>query len=305
MRRKPFFLLLLVTLLLLSSCQSASASLPNLDRAGYEIELPAKVESIISMAPSITQVLEELGQKDKLIGVDMQTPLYVEGVDNLTQFELMSPDLEAMAALEPDIVFVTGMSSQGGEDAYKSLKDLGIAVVTIPSSDSIEGIKEDTQFIADALGLSKEGKEINDKMQKEIDEIKKIGDSIENKKTVLFEIAALPSIYSFGHSTFMNELIEIVGAENIFADEESWIAVNEEAAISRNPQVILTNVNYIEDSVGEILARDGWEEVEAVKNSDVYYIDNGYSSLPNHKIILALKEMALALYPEEFNSLKN
>lgn len=305
MRRKPFFLLLLVTLLLLSSCQSASASLPNLDRAGYEIELPAKVESIISMAPSITQVLEELGQKDKLIGVDMQTPLYVEGVDNLTQFELMSPDLEAMAALEPDIVFVTGMSSQGGEDAYKSLKDLGIAVVTIPSSDSIEGIKEDTQFIADALGLSKEGKEINDKMQKEIDEIKKIGDSIENKKTVLFEIAALPSIYSFGHSTFMNELIEIVGAENIFADEESWIAVNEEAAISRNPQVILTNVNYIEDSVGEILARDGWEEVEAVKNSDVYYIDNGYSSLPNHKIILALKEMALALYPEEFSSLKN
>lgn len=303
MKRKYLVSLLLVLLLILAGCGSTGAKgseLPTVDRAGYEIELPKKVETIISMAPSTSQVIEELGLKDKLIGVDMQTPFYVEGVDQLAQFELMSPDLEAMAALKPDLVFVTGMSSQGGKDIYQPLKDLGIVVATIPSSESIEEIKNDNQFIADALGQSKKGKEINDKMQEAIDEIAKKAEAAESKKTVLFEIAALPTIYSFGNSTFMNELIELAGGENIFADEYSWIAVNEEAAISKNPDVILTNVNYLEDSVAEILSRDGWEQVEAVKNGDVYYIDNGYSSLPNHKIVLALQEMAKALHPEIF-----
>lgn len=303
MKRKFLVSLLLVLILILAGCGSNGSKAPDLpteDRAGYEIQLPEKVETIISMAPSTSQVIEELGLKDKLVGVDMQTPLYVEGVDELAQFELMSPDLEAMAALKPDLIFVTGMSSQGGEDIYQPLKELGIAVATIPSSQSIEEIKNDTQFIADALGLSQKGKEINDKMQKAIDEIAEKAEAVTEKKTVLFEIAALPNIYSFGNSTFMNELIELVGGENIFADEVSWIAVNEEAAISKNPDVILTNVNYIEDSVGEILSREGWEQVEAVKNGEVYYIDNGYSSLPNHKIVLALQEMAEALYPEIF-----
>jgi iron complex transport system substrate-binding protein len=100
-------------------------------------------------------------------------------------------------------------------------------------------------------------------------------------------------------------MIELIGARNIFADQMGWLAVTEEAAISANPDVILTNVNYIEDSIGEIKSRDGWEEVNALKNNAVYYIDNGYSSLPNHNIVKALKEMALAVYPEAFASLKD
>lgn len=301
MKRKSFFALLLVLIMVLAGCgQADSASLPSEDRAGYEVELPSKVEGIISLAPSTTQVINELGLKDKLIGVDEYSTLSVEGLADLPQFEIMSPDLEAIAALEPDLVFVTGMSSQGGEDLFKPLKDLGVTVVTIPSSESIEEIKKDNQFIADVLGLSDKGKEINDKMQATIDEISEKAKAGE-KKTILFEIASLPNIYSFGHSTFMNELIETLGAENVFAEEESWIAVNEEAAIAKNPDVILTNVNYLEDAVAEILGRDGWEEVEAVKNGEVYYIDNNYSSQPNHNIVKALEEMAKALYPEIFN----
>lgn len=304
MKRKALIALLLSLLMVLSSCTTPVTKLPTVDRAGYEIKLPAKVETIVSMAPSITQILDELGQKDKIVGVDTQTPLYVEGTQALPQFDLMSPDLEAMAALKPDLVLVTGMSSMGGDDAYSPLKELGIAVVTISSSASIEDVKLDTQFVADVLGLSQKGEAINAQMQKDIDAIAAIGKTITEPKTVLFEIAALPNIYSFGHSTFLNELIELIGAKNVFADQESWIAVTEEAAISKNPDVILTNVNYIENSVGEILSREGWGEVTAIKNQAVYYIDNGYSSLPNHNIVKALKEMARAVYPEAYAELK-
>ncbi len=141
-------------------------------------------------------------------------------------------------------------------------------------------------------------------MQERIDAIAAIGSTIEEEKTVMFEIAALPTIYSFGKNTFLHEMIELIGAKNVFENEEGWISVNEEAAISENPDVILTSVNYIEDAVGEILAREGWENMKAIQNQDVYYIDNGKSSLSNHHIVEALEEMAQVVYPEKYAELK-
>ena len=95
-------------------------------------------------------------------------------------------------------------------------------------------------------------------------------------------------------------MITLIGAENVLGDQIGWLAVIEESAVAANPDVILTNVNYIDDPVGEIMARPGWENVTAVANGDVYYIDNGKSSLPNHLIVNALIEMAVAVYPEEY-----
>ena len=74
-------------------------------------------------------------------------------------------------------------------------------------------------------------------------------------KTVLFEVAALPDIYSFGNGTFLNEMIETIGAKNVLANEKGWLPVTEEAAIAAKPEVILTNVNYMKDPAKEILAR--------------------------------------------------
>ena len=48
----------------------------------------------------------------------------------------------------------------------------------------------------------------------------------------------------------------------------------------------------------------GWEEVEAVKNKAVYSIDNEKSSLPNQHIVQAMREMAKAVYPDEFKNFK-
>lgn len=306
MKRNVLIALVLSVLMVFTACQSTTnTELPDTDRAGYAIELPQKVETIVSLAPSTSQVIESLGLKDKLIAVDSQTPFYVEGVDQLPQFDLMNPDLEALAALNPDLIFTTSMSSLDGDDIFSQLKDLGISIATIPSSESIEEIELDIQFIADSLNLSEKGEELKAQMQEEIDAIANMAEDIEEPKTVLFEIAALPDIYSFGSSTFLNDLLEVINAKNVFADQTSWLAVTEEAAISANPDVILTNVNYIEDSVGEILSRNGWEEVTAIKEESVYYIDNGFSSLPNQNVVKALKEMALAIYPEIFASLKD
>ncbi|MBR3053696.1 MAG: ABC transporter substrate-binding protein, partial [Firmicutes bacterium] len=265
MNKKKFLavLIAIVMVLSLAACGGSGsgsggggsqpdASVPTQDREGNDISIPEKVERIVSLAPATTQILESVGKMDQVVGVDTQTPFYVSGVDSLPQFDMMEPDIEAIAALEPDIVFTTGMSYIEG-DPYSALIDLGICVVVIPSSNSLEGVKEDILFTAACVGETEKAQAIVDEMQKDIDEIAEIGKTITEKKTVAFEISALPYIYSTGKGTFIDEMITLIGAENVYGDQESWIPVAEEDAVAADPDVILTSVNYLPDAVGEIM----------------------------------------------------
>ncbi len=284
---------------------ASEVALPTKDRGGEEIEIPEEVDKMVSLVPSVTQVIDDLGRKDQLVAVDTQSPAMTKDIDELPQIDMMAVDAETLISLNPQVIYVSDISLHGSENVWSQVKDAGITVVNIPTSNTIEDIALDVQFIADTLQEHEKGQELVDTMNKEIDEIKEIGATITDKKKVLFEISALPEIYSFGKGVYLNEMIELVGAENVLADQESWIPVTEEAAIASKPDVILTNVNYLDDAVQEILDRESWKDVPAVKNEAVFYIDNAASSLPNHHMTKALKEMALAIYPDEYKSLEN
>lgn len=278
--------------------QQEVVQLPTEDRAGNKITIPSQVNKIVSISPANTEMIVALGLGDKLVAVDKYSE-NIEGIPaNIPFFDIMNPDVEQLVALEPDILFATGMSMSDGGDPFKPVKDLGITVAYIPASDSIEGIYSDIMFIADSLQADSKGQEIVDTMKSKIEEYRKTGSTITDKKTVYFEIADSPSLYSFGKGVFLNEMIELLGAKNILADQEKWVSISDEAVISANPDVILTNVNYIDNPVDEIKNRTGWENVTAIKNNDVYYIDNNASSLSNQNIVKALEQMAAAIYPD-------
>ncbi|WP_313165707.1 ABC transporter substrate-binding protein [Sedimentibacter sp.] len=280
--------------------QSETPKLPTTDRAGNEVNIPEEINRIISISPSNTEIIIALGLGDKLVAVDKHSS-DIEGIPaDIPQFDIMNPDVEQLVALSPDIIYATGMSMAKGNDPFKPIKDLGITVVYIPSSSSIEGIYEDILYISETLQVRNKAVDIVNDMIEKIDEYREFGSKIENKKTVYFEIAGAPNLYSFGSGVFLNEMIEILGAENILKDQEQWIAVSEEAIVSKNPDVILTNVDYIANATDEIKIRSGWENITAVKNNDVYYIDKDASSLSNHNIIKALDQMAKAIYPDAY-----
>lgn len=273
------------------------------DPSGETVVLPKEVNTIVSMAPAITQVLIDLDVADKIIAVDTQSSQMFGEVSALPAFDMFAPEPEKIIVLNPDLLLSSNLSAQGGESPFSSAKDAGIAVATIPSSDSIAGIATDIQFIADTVGAGDKGNVIVTEMNKAIDEFRSIGESIpeDQKKTVYFEISALPDLYSFGNGVFLNEMIEIIGAENILAAEDSWLAVSEETVIAENPDVILTSVTYIENPTEEILSRTGWENITAISEKAVYSIDPNTSSQPNHHIVEALEEMATAVHPDYFN----
>lgn len=277
---------------------AAQPPVPTEDRAGNPISVPEKVARIVSLAPSFTEILIDMGLAERIVAIDMNAAA-INGVDAAWPvFDMMAPDTEKLLALAPDVLLASPISTGGGDDPFKLLRDAGICVIYVPTSDSIADIEEDLRFVGAVVGESDKAESLVTAMQAEIDAIGAIGAGVTEKKRVHFEISAAPYIYSFGKGVFLDEMLALIGAENVYADQESWIPVADEVALAGDPDVILTNVNYIPDAIGEIKARPGWSEIKAVKSGDVYYIDNMASSLPNHNIVKALREMAEAVYPE-------
>ena len=269
-----------------------------IDREGNQISLPGKIGKIISMGPSNTEILVALGFVDMIIAIDEYSD-NVEGLKPGTpMFSMMQPDGEQIISMMPDVIFVTGMSKAGGDDPFKVIEDAGICLVYIPSSVSLGAIMEDIRFIAAVMGAQAEGEAIIEAMEKEIEDVRAIGQTISVKKKVYFEISAAPWMYSFGSGVFLDEMISLIGAVNILGDQDSWVSVADEIVLAADPDVILTSVDYIDDPVGEILSRPGWSGITAVRNGDVYYISADASNRPSHNVVIALLQMAKAVYPE-------
>lgn len=275
------------------------------DRAGNTIIIPDEVNAIISMAPSTTRFLIDLGLADKIVAIDTNSLAYADELPaDVKEFDMMAPDNEALIALSPDIIFTSGMSNAGGEDVYQSARDAGICVADIPSSTSFDEISKDLEFIGMAVKEEDKAQTIIDAYEEQIAKVQEVGETITEKKKVLFMISIpteeYPSIYTFGKGTYLDEMITSVGAENVTGDQESWISISEEEAIAMNPDVIITNVNYIDDVENVIKSAEGWENVAAIQNDAVYYIDSDSSNQPNNHVVDAMIQMAKLIYPDQF-----
>jgi len=269
------------------------------DREGNPIALPEEIGKIITMGPSNTEILAALGFGDRIIATDEYSG-NVPGISpGISYLDMLFPDGEQIIALQPDAIFVTGMGKETtGDDPLNLVSATGVCVIYIPSSSSIAGIKEDIKFIAAVMGVQQKGEEIVSEMESAIESVRTTGQAVMDKKKVYFEISAAPWMYSFGYGVFLHEMIEILGATNIFADQAGWFSVADEVVLAADPDVILTSVDYIDDAVGEIMSRPGWGGIAAVKEGAVYYIDTDASNRPSHNIVKALLEMARAVYPE-------
>ncbi|WP_317366792.1 ABC transporter substrate-binding protein [uncultured Tyzzerella sp.] len=271
-----------------------------LDREGNEIVLPEKTDKIISLAPSITETLINLGLTDNLVAVDKYS-IKVEGVNkDLPIFDIMNPDAENIVSIQPDIIFGTGMSKSKGTDPFSPMVEMGAFVTVVPTSTSIDGIKEDILYIGKVTKKEEEAKKIVSEYDEKINSILKEIESlkIDEPISVYFETSPMPEAYTFGKDTFLNDMLNLLGAKNIFDDQEGWLPVSEEQVVAKNPSVIITNADYIENVTEEIKNRAGWENIDAVKNDRVYVIEQNTSARANENSIQAFENIAKALYPE-------
>lgn len=305
--KRLFSFTLALMMLLLVSCQTSepmesmssnsSTIQPTLiGRSGNTITIPTSTEKIISLSPSATEMLIDLGLGSKIIGVDTTFSQPKEVSPSTLSFDMMSPDIEKIISLSPDLVIASMLTTGGSGDPLSKIKDSGVCVTYIPSSENIDGIQEDLRFIAELTKTTEKANKIIEQMDAQIIIIQNLS-SVESftSKKILFVVGSTPTIYTCGNETYLNELIQIIGCENIFADQNGWLPVSTESIVIKNPDIIFTNEGYLEDPIAAMKNYSGLENVNAVKNDQIFYIDADSSSRPNERILLALHQMADAV----------
>ncbi|HWL11711.1 MAG TPA: ABC transporter substrate-binding protein [Ureibacillus sp.] len=268
------------------------------DDLGTELTFEKVPEKIISLQPSNTEILFELGAGDQIIGATDYDTYPEEALDIERVSDTMTINTERIIELQPDVVFAY---TAGEKPQVEQLESAGLKVFVIKSATTIDDVYGDIEQIGEVLNLDEKADEIVSDIEGQIKSVQEKTASIETKEKVYFEISPAPDIWSIGSGTFQQELIDAAGVENIYADQQGWFAVTEEDLITRKPEAIITTVSYSEDPKGEILAREGWSNIAAVQNKEVFELNANILDRPGPRIGEAIEQIASTIYPEIFN----
>jgi len=157
-------------------------------------------------------------------------------------------------------------------------------------------------MIGKATGTVTEATEIVTNMKQRFEEIKEKASKITDKKKVWVEVSPAPDIFTTGTNTFMHEMLEAIQATNAAEEHEGWVQLTEEEIVQLNPDVIITTYGYyIDNPTEEVYGREGWSEVPAVKNKQVFDVDNDTVTRPGPRLIEGVETLAKLIYPEVFN----
>lgn len=268
------------------------------DSRGVEIKFDNPPEKVLSLMPSNTEILYALGLGSKIIGVSEYCN-YPEDTANKKKIPTgQNLNIESIIALKPDTIFFGNMAAL--DDQIKQLEDAGIKVV-VTEANSLSETYKVIEMIGAVMGKDQAAAELIDGMKKGFEDIKK---SVEGKEPVSVYVEVSPlqyGLWSCGKNTFIQELIDIIGAKNIFDDMEGWAAVSEELVLERNPAVILTTSSQltgIEDPIGEISSRANWNKIDAVKNKKVLMLDGDMITRPGPRLLDAAMELVKAVHPQ-------
>ncbi|WP_428910539.1 ABC transporter substrate-binding protein [Niallia sp. Krafla_26] len=268
------------------------------DASDEEVVIEKKPERIISLMPSNTEIAFELGLSDEIVGVT-DNDTYPEEVNEKEKVGGMEFNVEKIISLQPDLVLGHGSAMGLSAEGFQQLKDAGITVLTVKDATTFTEVYDSIVTIGKATGAVEEAEKLVSDMKAKVDEIQQKTAEVKEKKKVYIEID--PALFTVGKDSIMDEMLIVIGAENI-VKESGWPQLDQEAVIAANPDVILTTYgDYIKDSTQQVLAREGWQDINAIKNAQVIDVDPDTTTRPGPRLVEGVEEFAKAVYPELFN----
>ena len=272
------------------------------DMAGREVVLEKAAEKIVALEPSDCEILYYLDALDRLVGRGEYCDFPAEVMDVPSVQSGYETNIEEIIALEPEVVIMTRMAQT--EDQVNALEKAGIKVIMTDAQD-IEGVYTAIELIGKVVGRETEAQNTIDYMKSEFDAIK--ATALDEEKTIYFEVSPLEwGLWTAGNHTFMNEIAEMMGCKNAFADAEGWAEVSEEQVIAADPDYIVTITMYFGEGPTpeeEIAARPGWENIKAVVNGNIIDIQDNSLSRPSPRLVDGARALyGLVVNPEQLEN---
>lgn len=256
------------------------------------IEIRERPEAIVSLSPTATEVLFAIGAGDQVVAVDDQSdhPPSVPTTD-LSGYQ---PNVEAIAAYEPDLVVAAGDPG----DLVASLATLEIPVLLHPSAPTLDDAYAQIEQAGVATGHVAEAVELVASMQSEIQAIVAQADVADTGLTYYHELD--PSHYTVTSSTFIGQVYELFGLTSIAdAAEESnggYPQLSPEYIIDADPDLIfLADGECCDVTAEQVASRPGWETITAVDRAAIVSLDEDVASRWGPRVVDFVRTVADAV----------
>ena len=267
-----------------------------LDRT-VSLQVPAL--RIVSLAPSNTELLFEVGAGDQLVGRDSFSN-YPEGAAPVQDIggSMGQYNYEAIAALEPDLVLAAEINTP---EQVRSLENLGLTVYYLSNPVDFDGLYGNISLIGKLSGHDQESLELVSALNGRVQEIEAKLAGVKTRPSVYYELDATdPALpYTIGTGTFGDYLITRAGGTNLGGSiGAGWVQISAEEILQRNPDLILLGDVYYGVNPETVAARPGWEVLDAVKNGKVIPFNDDLMSRPTARMVDGLEALAALLHPE-------
>ena len=220
---------------------------------------------IVSLAPSITQNIQLLGKESTIIGCTSYCPISKQSTAQVVA-SAIDANIEKIISLKPDYVLTTGLTKP---QTIQTLEKVGIQVKVYPYPKSYADICDQFKSMAALTKSEAKATQILNEQQQQIQKLK-TQNSSKKKETVFFEIGANP-LFTVIRDTYMHEMIELAGAQNIGADMNQG-SITRESVIIRNPDVIfIATMGEIGQEEKNTWSRFG--TLSAVQKKQIFLLD--------------------------------
>ena len=286
-KKKIIGLLSVTMLTFMVGCSSSESNESNVTNSNGE-------EVVVATSVAVTEILDKLGVE--VSGVPTTSYELPKSTKDATEVgSPMNPDLEIIKSLNPTCVVSVDTL---GSDFEKQFTENNIPSMFVNLS-TVDGLKETIVNLGEKFDKSEKAAEIIAELENKENELNL--SKKENKEDILILFGAPGSVMVSTDNSYVGNLVKIAGGNNIFESESSsFIQVNMEEIIKRNPDKILIMTHAVPDeakkTVEEEFAKATWQQLDAIKNNKVYYLENGYFGMSaNLKVIEALDKLGAIL----------
>lgn len=284
----------LVLTLLLWVTTIAPVHATQTDFLGREVAVPENPRRIVALVPSLTEIIFALGGGERMVGATRFANHPAEATELPRVGSYPRPDLERILALEPDLVLATRDGNP--PDVVNRLDALGVPAYVV-NPGNLEQLFDTIHRIGGILGASERAEAM-------IRDFRNRRDAVRNhwrgrdRTRVFMQIGTDPMV-TVGGDTFLNELLETAGGENVMADRDAYPMISVEPVVALRPEVIL--ITTMEQGANFEAAKREWEswpEIPAARNGRIHLVDSDLYDRPSPRTILALEELVRLLHPE-------
>jgi len=265
------------------------------DQLGRQVVLSDDPQRVVSLAPSITEIIFALGQEHRLKGVTRFSDFPSEAVNLPRVGSYVQLDLERIVALKPELCIA--IKDGNPVEVVERLESLKIPVYAVDPR-NLNAVMETILEIGKLLDASKTAKTLVEDMQYRIQRVRFRAAKASHHPGVFFQIGVSP-IVSVGTNTFIHELIVLAGGDNLTKGPIPYPRFNREQVLSLAPEVfIITSM-----ARGEVFERvklewSRWSEMPAIKNRRIFLVDSNLFDRPTPRLVDGLELLGRLIHPE-------